>query len=86
MFVVGSVFVHVPSSVVMVASPVMTPGMMASAVMTATMPTTVVAGSVASSMPATFGIRRRNDSNSERRSNRKHQRNLLQHFCFAPGR
>jgi hypothetical protein len=78
---VGSMFVHVPSSVLMVASTVTTATVATFAMMAAAMvPTTVVTPA----MPATvaFGIRRRNDSNSECRNNGKHERNLFQHFVL----
>jgi len=61
----------------------MTSSVMATSVMPATMPASVVAASVAPSMTTAFRIRRCYDSNSERGSERKDERNLLQHFCFS---
>jgi membrane protein implicated in regulation of membrane protease activity len=95
MLVGGSIFVHadVPIDVrAMVAATVMTSAVMTSAVMTsAVMASAMVAAAVMASAPAVvtsamaatvaFRIRRRHDSNSERRSDRKNKTNFLQHFC-----
>jgi hypothetical protein len=63
-------------------------GVRTSVYVRASMAATVVATTaVTPSMAPTvaFRIRRRNNSNSECRSNGKDERNLLQHFWFPPG-
>ena len=47
------------------------------------MPTTVVTSSM--TFTVAFRIRRCHNTKSERRSDRKDETKLLQHFCFAPG-
>jgi hypothetical protein len=80
-FVGGSIFVHahVPIDVhttidVNIGTSVYVRGAMmaASAVVTSAVVTSAVA----------FRVRCRHGSKSERRSDRKHQANFLQHFCF----
>jgi hypothetical protein len=83
MLVGGSIFVLVRASIsvvaTMVAFAVVAFAVVAFSVMAAAvMPTTVVPASLTS----TFRVRRPHYSKSERRSDRKDERNLLQHFCF----
>jgi hypothetical protein len=94
----GSIFVHahvpidahttigVDTSIYVRASmvaAVVTSAVVTSAVVTsAVVPTTVVTSPMASAVP--FRISRRHDSKAERRNDRKHEANLLQHFVFLP--
>jgi len=79
-----SIFVLGMGTLVYVRCAVMPASVMTSGVMaTPVMPATMVAASVAPSMTTAFRIRRCYDSNSERGSERKDERNLLQHFCFS---
>ena len=55
--------------------------MMPTAVVSSCMVPTAVMATLVPAMAATFRIRRCNDSNPERRSDRKNERDLLQHFC-----
>jgi hypothetical protein len=78
MLVGGSIFVLVRASISVVATMVAFAVVAFSVMAAAVMPTTVVPASLTS----TFRVRRPHYSKSERRSDRKDERNLLQHFCF----
>jgi hypothetical protein len=88
-FVGGSIFVHAHVSIdvhttidVNMGTSVYVRGAMmaASAVVTSAVVTSAVVTSAVA-----FRVRCRHESKSERRSDRKHQANLLQHFCFLTG-
>jgi len=77
----GSIFVLVRVRISVVATMMPTTVVAFSVMAAAVVPTTVVAASFTSA----FRVRRPHYSKSERRSDRKDERNLLQHFCFPPG-
>jgi uncharacterized protein YhdP len=94
MLVGGSIFVHPGAPVdvcAMVAATMMTSAMVASAVMAspvmgaAVMASAMVTSAMVTSAMVTstmaFRIRGPHHSNSKRRSDRKNETNLLQHFC-----
>jgi len=82
-----SIFMHAPVPVD-VATIYMRGSVASTMVRPTVVPTTVMAAAmVTSSLAATvaFRVRRPHYSKSERRSDRKDETKLLQHFCFPPG-